>query len=80
MVKRRNPRSYVLRSGGRTFIRNIRFIKHDPNAEDMERTDIAQEANEENEGHPKVHGSNPTNGPMTRSRSFRGSLPKTPST
>ena len=70
----------MLRSGGRTFIRNIRFIKRDPNAEDMERTDIAQEANEENEGHSEVQGSSPTNGPMTRSRSFRRSLPKTPST
>ena len=80
MVRKRNPRSYVLKSGDRTFIRNIRFIKPDPNAEDMEHTDIAQEVNEENEGRSKVRGSNPTNGPMTRSRSFWRSLPKTPST
>ena len=80
VVKRRSPRSYVLKSGGRTFIRNIRFIKRDPSAEDMEHADSAQEANKENEGHSEVQGSKPTSGPTTRSRSFRRSLPKTPST
>ena len=67
-------------SGDRTFIRNIRFIKPDPNAEDTEHTSIAQKVKEENEGRSKVRGSNPTDGPMTRSRSFWKSLPKKPST
>ena len=80
VVKRRSPRSYVLKSGERTFIRNIRFIKPDPKAEDSEHTSVAQKANEENESRLKVRGSNPTDGPMTRSRSFWRSLPKTSST
>ena len=60
VVKRKGPRSYVLRSGARTFIRNVRFIKRDPIAEDMEQTDFAQEEEDENENHSEVRGSNPT--------------------
>ena len=60
VVKKKNARTYLLRSGDRTFIRNIRFIKPDPNAEDSEHTSIAQEVQEENEGRWKVRGSNPT--------------------
>jgi hypothetical protein len=87
VIKKRNPRSYLLKSGGKTFIRNIRFIKPDPGTEDTEHAGIAQEVRGSNpadrkaedtkhtgiaqERHPEVHGSNPTDGPMTRSRSFR---------
>ena len=79
VVKRKGPRSYVLRSGARTFIRNVRFIKRDPIAEDMEQTDFAQEAKDENQNHSEVRGSSPANGPVTRSRSFRRSMPRTSS-
>ena len=79
VVRRRGPRSYVLKSGARIFIRNVRFIKRDPIAEDTEQTDFAREAKDENENHSKVRGSNPANGPVTRSRSFRRSLPRTSS-
>merc|ERR1712228_638278 len=50
VVKRKGPRTYVLKSGARTFIRNVRFIKRDPMAEDMEQTDF---------DHREVQGSNP---------------------
>ena len=49
-------------------MRNIRFIKPDPNAQATEDRNIAQTVKEENEGRSKVQGSNPTDGPMTRSR------------
>ena len=79
VVKKKNTRTYLLRSGAKTFMRNIRFIKPDPNAQDTDRTNIAQTVKEENKGRSKVQGSNPTDGPMTRSRSFWRSSPKTPS-
>ena len=79
VVKRKGPRTYVLRSGARTFIRNVRFIKRDPIAEDMEQIDFAQEEKDENENHSEVRSSSPANGPVTRSRSFRRSMPRTSS-
>ena len=48
--------------------RNIRFIKADPNGQDMDPPNITQAIKGENDCRPKVQGSNPTDGQMTRSR------------
>ena len=77
VVKKLNARTYLLRSGSKTFMRNIRFIKPAPNAQDTDPTNITQAVKGENECRSKVQGSNPTDGPMTRSRSFWRSSPKT---
>ena len=47
---------------------NIRFIKAAPKAQDMDPQNITQAIKGENDCRPKVQGSNPTDGPMTRSR------------
>ena len=61
--------AYLLKSGSKMFKRNIRFIKAAPNAQDTDPPNITQAVKGENECRPKVQGSNPTDGPMTRSRS-----------
>ena len=68
VVKKLSARTYLLKSGSKMFKRNIRFIKAAPNAQDMDPPNITQVVKEENECRPKVQGSNPTDGPMTKSR------------
>ena len=60
--------AYLLKSGSKMFKRNIRFIKAAPKAQDMDPPNITQAIKGENDCRPKVQGSNPTDGPMTRSR------------
>ena len=68
VVKKLRARTYLLKSGSKMFKRNIRFIKAAPNAQDMDPPNITQAIKGENDCRPKVQGSNPTDGPMTRSR------------
>ena len=68
VVKKLSARTYLLKSGSKMFKRNIRFIKAAPNAQDMDPPNITQAIKGENDCRPKVQGSNPTDGPMTRSR------------
>ena len=67
-VKKLRARTYLLKSGSKMFKRNIRFIKAAPNGQDMDPPNITQAIKGENDCRPKVQGSNPTDGPMTRSR------------
>ena len=60
--------AYLLKSGSKMFKRNIRFIRAAPNGQDMDPQNITQAIKGENDCRPKVQGSNPTDGPMTRSR------------
>ena len=60
--------AYLLKSGSKMFKRNIRFIKAAPNGQDMDPPNITQAIKGENDCRPKVQGSSPTDGPMTRSR------------
>ena len=48
--------------------RYSRFIKAAPNAQDMDPPNSTQAIKGENDCRPKVQGSSPTDGPMTRSR------------
>ena len=68
VVKKLRARTYLLKSGSKMFKRNIRFIKAAPNAQDMDPPNITQAIKGENDCRPKVQGSNPTDGQMTRSR------------
>ena len=68
VVKKLRARTYLLKSGSKMFKRNIRFIKAAPNGQDMDPPNITQAIKGENDCRPKVQGSNPTDGPMTRSR------------
>ena len=68
VVKKLSARTYLLKSGSKMFKRNIRFIKAAPNAQDMDPPNITQAIKGENDCRPKVQGSNPTDGQMTRSR------------
>ena len=68
VVKKLSARTYLLKSGSKMFKRNIRFIKAAPKAQDMDPPNITQAIKGENDCRPKVQGSNPTDGQMTRSR------------
>ena len=68
VVTKLSARTYLLKSGSKMFKRNIRFIKAAPKAQDMDPQNITQAIKGENDCRPKVQGSNPTDGPMTRSR------------
>ena len=68
VVKKLRARTYLLKSGSKMFKRNIRFIKAAPNAQDMDPPNITQAIKGENDCRPKVQGSSPADGQMTRSR------------
>ena len=58
VVTKLSARTYLLKSGSKMFKRNIR----------MDPPNITQAIKGENDCRPKVQGSNPTDGSMTRSR------------
>jgi hypothetical protein len=68
VVTKLSARTYLLKSGSKMFKRNIRFIKAAPKAQDMDPQNITQAIKGENDCRPKVQGSSPTDGPMTRSQ------------